>query len=230
MNIRLAASVDFSWETIDSLVEGIQDVFPTQVKMVKKVRFRVDKKKIASSRKDFMAANPFNFFMKDNCYIDWVRNDEVPDREVIYFNLQRVYEQHESKRNGGLLMIMFGRPFMFPNPNPPLYDARWAGPNMKGRIYYSGLFYRQKNLAIVGLETSPSGNNIKLACHEIAHSVLGNDDHNDGNCSDSSPDHCTSKVKGGYCIMNSQGCWKEEVDLVYLGFCKECKTKICRSV
>lgn len=230
MNFRLAASVDFSWETIDSLVEGIQNVFPAQVNVVKKIRFRVDKKKIASSRKDFLAANPDNFFMKDDSYIDGVRNDEVNDREVIYFNLQRVYERQESKRNGDMLIILFGRPFMFPHPNPPLYDARWAGPDGKGRMYYSGLFYGQKNVAIVGVGTIPSDNNIKIACHEIAHGVLYSDDGNKDDCSKSSPDHCTSKVKGGYCIMNSQGCWKEEVDQVYLGFCKECKTKIRRSV
>lgn len=167
--------------------------------------------------------------MKDDCYIDGVRNDEVQYREVIYFNLQRVYERFESKRNGGLLMILFSRPFMFPNVNPPLYDAQWAGPDRKGRMYYSGLFYGKKNLVIVGVGINPGDNNIKLACHEIAHGVLYSDDSNKDDCSKSSPDHCTSSVNGGYCIMNSQGSWKEQVDRVYLGFCKECKTKISRS-
>ena len=223
MKVNIAAPVSVPQTTIDSLVAGVQRIFPVPLVFVQKPRFQVRKKVLALATRDIMKGNSEDVILRREDYVDGLQNDAVTDREIIYFNLFKPATCLCSKAPEGLSLIFFDRPFMYPRSSPPLYHLRWTGKDRRDRMFYAGLYIDSQNLAIVGGDAHPSENNLKLTAHEIAHSILRSED--GGLCS-SGKNHCVGTVRNHRCIMNPDGSYKPDVDRVYAGFCKPCAEKL----
>ncbi len=206
MKLKLLTEQNTSAETIEHLVEGMQKTYPASLDISIPKRYALKYNTIWKPPQEHEERLWFSNYDGSKP----MRVDAWVIKNITYYNLWPIAQKFIPEKNTGLIILIHS-PFIYIGPPKKVGE-------FGGEFLYASSYRGKERTMVVGGSNRPDNCNVKLACHELGHSVILD---------------CDNYIGDKRCLMNAH--WMETpnpnkslLDELSSDFCESCKLTIKR--